>query len=57
MNKTIRLTLTDLYIGYICAAALMYAIGGIAYSAGKIKANNEIAQKIKEVIEESKHAE
>jgi hypothetical protein len=57
MNKEIKMSLSDLYIGYVCAAFLMYAIGGVAYNVGKLRANNEIARKIKEVIEETKQAE
>jgi hypothetical protein len=54
MNKEIRLSLIDLYIGYACAAFLMYAVGGVSYAFGKTKAKLEITEKFKELMGESK---
>lgn len=51
MDKEIRISLIDLYIGYACSALLMYAIGGVAYSVGRTKGKLEVTNKIKEVIE------
>ena len=53
MNKEIRLSLSDLYIGYACAAFLMYAIGGIAYTVGKTKAKIEISETIRKCVEDT----
>lgn len=51
MNKEIRISLIDLYIGYACSALLMYAIGGVAYSVGRTKGKLEVTNKIQEAIE------
>lgn len=56
MNKEIRLSLTDLYIGYACAAFLMYAVGGVSYAFGKTKAKIEISERLNAMIEESKNS-
>lgn len=50
MNKEIKISITDLCIGYGCAAFLMYAIGGIAYSFGKAKAKIEVSENIREFM-------
>lgn len=52
MGKEVKLSLGDLYTGYICAAALMYVIGGAAYFIGKTKAKIEITNHIKEALTE-----
>lgn len=51
MDKEIRISLIDLYIGYACSALLMYAIGGVSYSIGRTKGKLEVTNKIQEVIE------
>ena len=53
MSKEIRMSLSDLYIGYVSAAFILYAVGGIAYAVGKAKAKFEITEKIKDVISET----
>lgn len=55
MNKEIKISLIDLYIGYACAATLMYAIGGVAYSVGKTKGKLEVANRVREVINDSRN--
>ena len=47
MNKEIKISLTDLYIGYLCTAAVLYAIGTVAYSVGKTKAKVEVVESIR----------
>lgn len=54
MNKEIKISLLDLYIGYGCAAFVMYAIGGLAYYTGKAKGKLEVAEKIRDVVQEFK---
>lgn len=51
MNKEVKVTLLDLYIGYACAAIVSYAIGGVAYHIGKTKGKMEICDKVNELFE------
>lgn len=53
MKKEIRMSLTDLYTGYVCTAALLYLVAGAAYFVGKTRAKIEIAEKIKEAVSET----
>lgn len=51
MNKEIKVTLLDLYIGYACTAIVMYAIGGVSYHLGKTKGKIEICDRVNELLE------
>ena len=51
MNKEVKVTLSDLYIGYACTAFIMYAIGSAAYYVGKTKGKIEICNKIDDLLE------
>lgn len=51
MNKEIKLTLLDLYLGYAGVAIVMYTIGGVAYHIGKTKGKIEICERVNELIE------
>lgn len=57
MNKEIKISLIDLYIGYACSAVLMYVIGGVAYSVGKTKGKLEVANRVREVVNESRNSQ
>lgn len=51
MNKEVKVTLSDLYIGYACVSIVMYAIGSVAYHVGKTKGKIEICDKINDLLE------
>lgn len=51
MNKEIKMTLLDLYIGYGLAAFVAYAIGGAAYQIGKTRGKIDICERIDELLE------
>lgn len=51
MNKEIKVTLLDLYIGYACTAIVMYAIGGVAYHIGKTKGKVETCDRVNALLE------
>lgn len=43
MNREVRINIIDLCLGYGCIVLVTYAIGSIAYSAGKTKVKVEFA--------------
>lgn len=51
MNKEIKLTLLDLYVGYASAVIISYAIGSIAYHIGKTSGKIEICDRIDGLLE------
>lgn len=55
MNREVKINVIDLCLGYGCAVLITYAIGGIAYAAGKAKFKVEFADTFNILMKGDKH--